>query len=81
MESSLVPWGKQHGGLSRAGKVKSHTPKVEKKVKRKARLGREKKRVQYNKRYVNAGSAAGGKKKGPNAQNVSNVAAPPEKKE
>jgi hypothetical protein len=31
--------------------------------------------------YVNAGSAAGGKKKGPNAQNVSNVAAPPEKKE
>lgn len=40
---------KVHGGLARAGKVKSHTPKVEKKEKKKPALGRAKKRLQYNK--------------------------------
>jgi len=59
--------GKQHGGLARAGKVKKQTPKIEKKDKKKDPTGRAKKRLLYNRRYVNA-VITPGKKKGPNAQ-------------
>lgn len=41
--------GKVHGGLARAGKVKSHTPHVEPQEKKKALTGRAKRRMQYNK--------------------------------
>ena len=40
--------GKQHGGLSRAGKVKNQTPKVEPKEKKKQLTGRARKRLLYN---------------------------------
>merc|ERR1712042_375786 len=53
--------GKVHGSLSRAGKVKGQTPKVEKKDK----TGRAKRRMQYNRRFVNV-VATFGKKRGPN---------------
>lgn len=59
--------GKQHGGLSRAGKVKRQTPKVAKEEKKKAKVGRAKKRHQYNKRFVNAVNKPG-RRRGPNAQ-------------
>merc|ERR1711973_216973 len=58
--------GKVHGSLSRAGKVKGQTPKVEKKEKRKQKTGRAKRRIQYNRRFVNV-VATFGKKKGPNS--------------
>jgi len=61
--------GKVHGGLARAGKVKGQTPKVEKKEKKKAKVGRAKKRMLYNRRFVNV-VVGFGKKKGPNAQNI-----------
>ena len=56
--------GKQHGSLARAGKVRGQTPKVEKQDKKK-KTGRAKRRIQYNRRFVNA---VGGQfaKKGPN---------------
>jgi small subunit ribosomal protein S30e len=62
--------GKVHGSLSRAGKVKNQTPKVAKQERRKKRLqGRAKKRVIYNRRYVNViPSTTGGKRKGLNPQ-------------
>nr|XP_031857917.1 40S ribosomal protein S30-B [Kwoniella shandongensis]KAA5524989.1 40S ribosomal protein S30-B [Kwoniella shandongensis] len=44
--------GKVHGSLARAGKVKSQCPKVEKQEKKKTPKGRAKKRLQYNRRYV-----------------------------
>jgi len=45
--------GKQHGSLSRAGKVKSSTPKVEPKSnKQRLGRGRAKKRFLYNKRFA-----------------------------
>jgi small subunit ribosomal protein S30e len=57
--------GKQHGSLARAGKVRGQTPKVEKQDKKKKKTGRCKRRIQYNRRFVNA---VGGQfaKKGPN---------------
>ena len=57
--------GKQHGSLARAGKVRGQTPKVEKQDKKKKMTGRAKRRIQYNRRFVNA---VGGQfaKKGPN---------------
>eukprot|EP00802_Teleaulax_amphioxeia_P030008 Tamp_32348.p1 GENE.Tamp_32348~~Tamp_32348.p1 ORF type:complete len:145 (-),score=55.83 Tamp_32348:142-576(-) len=57
--------GKQHGSLARAGKVRGQTPKVEKQDKKKKKTGRAKRRIQYNRRFVNA---VGGQfaKKGPN---------------
>lgn len=61
--------GKVHGSLARAGKVKGQTPKVAKQEKKKALVGRAKKRMLYNKRFVNV-VAGFGKKKGPNAQEV-----------
>ncbi|KAF8443069.1 ribosomal protein S30 [Boletus edulis BED1] len=45
--------GKVHGSLARAGKVKAQTPKVEKQEKKKNPRGRAKKRMLYNRRFVN----------------------------
>ncbi|KAL3776579.1 hypothetical protein HJC23_002028 [Cyclotella cryptica] len=59
--------GKVHGSLARAGKVKGQTPKVEAQEKRKQPRGRAKKRMQYNRRYVNVVTGMGGKKVGPNS--------------
>ena len=59
--------GKVHGSLARAGKVKSQTPKVPKAEKKKAPTGRAKKRMQYNRRFVNVVMGFGGKKVGPNS--------------
>jgi small subunit ribosomal protein S30e len=57
--------GKVHGSLARAGKVKNQTPKVEKQEdKKKLPRGRAKKRLQYNRRYVNVVSGMGGKRVG-----------------
>jgi small subunit ribosomal protein S30e len=58
-----------HGSLARAGKVKGQTPKVPKmEKKKKAVKGRAKKRILYNRRYVNVVVGPGGKKVGPNSQ-------------
>ncbi|EJK45539.1 hypothetical protein THAOC_35843 [Thalassiosira oceanica] len=59
--------GKVHGSLARAGKVKGQTPKVEAQEKKKQPRGRAKKRMQYNRRYVNVVTGMGGKKVGPNS--------------
>ncbi|XP_069805845.1 ubiquitin-like FUBI-ribosomal protein eS30 fusion protein [Dendropsophus ebraccatus] len=58
--------GKVHGSLARAGKVKGQTPKVAKQEKKKKKTGRAKRRMQYNRRFVNVVPTFG-KKKGPNA--------------
>jgi len=58
--------GKVHGSLARAGKVKGQTPKVEKGEKKKKKTGRAKRRIQYNRRFVNV-VAQFGRKKGPNS--------------
>jgi small subunit ribosomal protein S30e len=45
--------GKQHGSLTKAGKVRKQTPHVEKKDRpKKLPVGRAKKRKQYFKRYA-----------------------------
>ncbi|XP_064455729.1 ubiquitin-like FUBI-ribosomal protein eS30 fusion protein [Ornithodoros turicata] len=62
--------GKVHGSLARAGKVKGQTPKVEKQEKRKKKTGRAKRRMQYNRRFVNA-VATFGRRRGPNANQTS----------
>eukprot|EP00053_Salpingoeca_punica_P023431 m.10028 g.10028 ORF g.10028 m.10028 type:complete len:136 (-) comp5111_c0_seq1:217-624(-) len=59
--------GKVHGSLARAGKVRGQTPKVEKAEKKKKKTGRAKRRMQYNKRFVNVVPGIGGKRKGPNS--------------
>lgn len=60
--------GKVHGSLARAGKVKGQTPKVAKKEdKKKPKTGRAKRRLQYNRRFVNVVVGPGGRRKGPNA--------------
>jgi len=58
--------GKVHGSLARAGKVKGQTPKVEKQEKKKKRTGRAKRRMQYNRRFVNVVQSFG-RKRGPNS--------------
>lgn len=58
--------GKVHGSLARAGKVKGQTPKVEKAEKKKKKTGRAKRRMLYNKRFVNV-VATFGRRRGPNA--------------
>merc|ERR1711928_201880 len=58
--------GKVHGSLARAGKVRGQTPKVEAQEKKKKRTGRAKRRIQYNRRFVNV-VATFGRKKGPNS--------------
>jgi small subunit ribosomal protein S30e len=61
-----VPGGKAHGSLARAGKVRGQTPKVDKQEKKKAKTGRAKRRMQYNRRFVNT-VVTFGRKKGPNS--------------
>ncbi|KAL6431400.1 hypothetical protein ACFW04_007200 [Cataglyphis niger] len=58
--------GKVHGSLARAGKVKAQTPKVEKQEKSKKKTGRAKRRIQYNRRFVNVVQTFG-RRRGPNA--------------
>eukprot|EP00009_Paramoeba_aestuarina_P008663 CAMPEP_0201520956 /NCGR_PEP_ID=MMETSP0161_2-20130828/13503_1 /ASSEMBLY_ACC=CAM_ASM_000251 /TAXON_ID=180227 /ORGANISM="Neoparamoeba aestuarina, Strain SoJaBio B1-5/56/2" /LENGTH=72 /DNA_ID=CAMNT_0047919491 /DNA_START=100 /DNA_END=318 /DNA_ORIENTATION=+ len=58
--------GKMHGGLARAGKVRSQTPKSEPQEKKKAPTGRAKKRMLYNKRFANKVEGPG-PKQGPNS--------------
>ena len=58
--------GKVHGSLARAGKVRNQCPKVEPQEKKKRPRGRAKKRIQYNRRFVNVETT--GKKEGPNKQ-------------
>ncbi|NP_001155487.1 ribosomal protein S30-like isoform X1 [Acyrthosiphon pisum] len=59
--------GKVHGSLARAGKVKGQTPKVEKvEKKKKKKTGRSKRRIQYNRRFVNVVQTFG-RRRGPNA--------------
>jgi len=58
--------GKVHGSLARAGKVRGQTPKVEAQEKKKKKTGRAKRRIQYNRRFVNV-VATFGRKKGPNS--------------
>lgn len=58
--------GKVHGSLARAGKVKGQTPKVEKQEKKKKKTGRAKRRMQYNRRFVNVVQTFG-RRRGPNA--------------
>lgn len=48
--------GKVHGSLARAGKVRGQTPKVAKQDKKKKPKGRAHKRMQYNRRFVTAGT-------------------------
>merc|ERR1712154_720026 len=48
------------------GKVKGQTPKVDAEEKKKAKTGRAKRRMQYNRRFVNVVPTFG-KKKGPNS--------------
>ncbi|CAM9116978.1 unnamed protein product [Ectocarpus sp. 8 AP-2014] len=59
--------GKVHGSLARAGKVKGQTPKIDKIEKKKQPRGRAKKRMQYNRRFVNVVTGVGGKRLGPNS--------------
>jgi len=61
--------GKVHGSLARAGKVKGQTPKIEKGEKKKKKTGRAKRRMQYNRRFVNV-VAQFGRKKGPNSNST-----------
>eukprot|EP01054_Gregarina_sp_Poly1_P008081 Gregarina_sp_Poly_1__8080@NODE_4652_length_532_cov_2_784946_g3159_i0_p1_GENE_NODE_4652_length_532_cov_2_784946_g3159_i0NODE_4652_length_532_cov_2_784946_g3159_i0_p1_ORF_typecomplete_len131_score17_46Ribosomal_S30/PF04758_14/3_6e30ubiquitin/PF00240_23/1_9e05_NODE_4652_length_532_cov_2_784946_g3159_i058450 len=58
--------GKVHGSLARAGKVKGQTPKVDKQEKKKKKTGRAKRRIQYNRRFVNVVQPFG-RRRGPNA--------------
>merc|ERR1711993_83261 len=58
--------GKVHGSLARAGKVRGQTPKVDAQGKKKKRTGRAKRRIQYNRRFVNV-VATFGRRRGPNA--------------
>lgn len=61
--------GKVHGSLARAGKVKGQTPKVEKQEKKKKKTGRAKRRIQYNRRFVNVVQSFG-RRRGPNANSA-----------
>ena len=63
----LLVGGKVHGSLARAGKVKGQTPKVEKQEKKKKKTGRAKRRIQFNRRFVNVVQGFG-RRRGPNAK-------------
>merc|ERR1712115_715629 len=58
--------GKVHGSLARAGKVRGQAPKDEAAEKKKKKTGRDKRRIQYNRRFVNVVESFG-RKKGPNS--------------
>lgn len=64
--------GKVHGSLTRAGKVRKQTPKVEKKERiRKIAVGRAKKRQQFRKKYaILTADSATRKRFKPNKQEV-----------
>ncbi|XP_065833495.1 ubiquitin-like FUBI-ribosomal protein eS30 fusion protein [Oscarella lobularis] len=62
-----IPGGKVHGSLARAGKVRGQTPKVDKQEKKKKKTGRAKRRMQYNRRFVNVVAGFGGRRRGPNS--------------
>lgn len=51
------------------GKVKGQTPKVEKQEKKKKKTGRAKRRIQYNRRFVNV-VASFGRRRGPNSNSA-----------
>ncbi|KAI4458185.1 40s ribosomal protein s30/ubiquitin-like protein fubi [Holotrichia oblita] len=61
--------GKVHGSLARAGKVKGQTPKVDKQEKKKKKTGRAKRRIQYNRRFVNVVTTFG-RRRGPNSNST-----------
>merc|ERR1719206_804557 len=61
--------GKVHGSLARAGKVRGQTPKEEGGEKKKKKTGRAKRRIQYNRRFVNVVETFG-RKKGPNSMSL-----------
>nr|CAJ01894.1 ubiquitin/ribosomal protein S30e fusion protein [Scarabaeus laticollis] len=61
--------GKVHGSLARAGKVKGQTPKVDKQEKKKKKTGRAKRRIQYNRRFVNVVTPFG-RRRGPNSNSA-----------
>lgn len=56
-----------HGSVTRAGKVRGQTPKVDKQEKKKKPRGRAKRRMQYNRRFVAVIQQLGGRRRGPNA--------------
>ena len=59
--------GVKHGSLTRAGKVKKQTPKVDRMERvKKLVKGRALKRIKFNRRYQNV-VLVKGKKKSPNA--------------
>lgn len=58
--------GKVHGSLARAGKVKGQTPKVDKQEKKRKKCGRARRRILYQKRFVNVVNVLG-KRRGPNS--------------
>ncbi|KAJ3439812.1 40S ribosomal protein S30/UBIQUITIN-LIKE PROTEIN FUBI [Anaeramoeba flamelloides] len=58
---------KIHGSLTRAGKVRNQTPKVEKLPKKKKLTGRAKMRFLYNKRFVHVVEEQGRRRAGPNS--------------
>lgn len=60
--------GKVHGSLTRAGKVRNQTPKIEPQPKKRKITGRAFRRMVYNKRYVNVVLQPNGKKPSPNKQ-------------
>uniref|UniRef100_A0AC35U4M7 40S ribosomal protein S30 n=1 Tax=Rhabditophanes sp. KR3021 TaxID=114890 RepID=A0AC35U4M7_9BILA len=63
--------GKVHGSLARAGKVRAQTPKVAKaEGKKKKKVGRAFRRIQYNRRFVNVALSGPGRKRGPNSNAV-----------
>uniref|UniRef100_A0A452VBC4 Uncharacterized protein n=1 Tax=Ursus maritimus TaxID=29073 RepID=A0A452VBC4_URSMA len=62
--TGLTLGGKVHGSLARAGKVRGQTPKVAKEEKKKT--GWAKRRMQYNRRFVNVVPIFG-RRKGPSA--------------
>lgn len=64
--------GKVHGSLTRAGKVRKQTPKVEKKERiKKIVVGRAKKRLQFRKKYaILVADSSTRKKFKPNKQQI-----------
>ena len=68
--SSRLLGGKVHGSLARAGKVRGQTPKVDKQEKKKKKVGRARRRMQYNRRFVNVQMSGPGRKKGPNSNSA-----------
>eukprot|EP00690_Seculamonas_sp_ecuadoriensis_P000825 EC813611.1.p4 GENE.EC813611.1~~EC813611.1.p4 ORF type:complete len:63 (+),score=25.11 EC813611.1:3-191(+) len=60
--------GKVHGSLSRAGKVRAQTPKVDKmEGKAKPKVGRAKKRAAYIRRFINVVAGFRGPNKKPSS--------------